>query len=165
MKVLGIDPGTEHAGYGLVEDQEGQWQALEWGVISAPRSKSIQERLQIIHKGLEAIVKRTRPQALAVEEAFYAQNVKTALRLGEARGVVLLLAAQRGLALAEYSPRSVKQAVTGNGAADKLQVQRMVKALLRMEQDLLSFHASDALAIAVCHLSAGRFSSLTKKKR
>lgn len=159
MKVLGIDPGTEHTGYGLVEDQGGEWCALEWGVISARRGKPIQERLRIIHEGLEEVVQRTRPGALAVEEAFFAHNVKTALRLGEARGVVLLLAAQQGLPVAEYSAKVVKQSVTGNGGADKMQVQQMVKALLRMKKAPKELHASDALAIALCHLSNLRFTA------
>lgn len=159
MKVLGIDPGTEHTGYGLVEDQEGQWCALEWGVISAKRSQPMPRRLRTIHEGLKEVIQRTTPSALAVEEAFYAQNVKTALRLGEARGVVLLVAAQWELPVAEYSAKAVKQAVTGNGSADKVQVQQMVKALLGMKTAPAEFHASDALAIALCHLSNLRFLS------
>jgi crossover junction endodeoxyribonuclease RuvC len=162
MKVLGIDPGTEYTGYGVVEDREGQWCAREWGVIAAKRNKSMPERLRVIHEGLDKIIKRIKPQALAVEEVFYARNVKTALRLGEARGVVLLVAAQWNLPVAEYSAKVVKQSVTGNGGADKFQVQQMVKALLRMETAPEEFHASDALAIAICHLSHLRFTAKMK---
>lgn len=157
MKVLGVDPGSEHTGWGLVEEQDGQWRALEWGVISASRRQPIHHRLCTIHRGLAEVIARTAPGALAVEEAFYARNAKTALRLGEARGVVLLVAAQENLPVAEYSAKVVKQAVTGNGGADKSQVQQMVKVLLRLEEAPEQFHACDALAIALCHLSNLRF--------
>jgi len=151
MRILGIDPGTYHCGYGVIESGGSEPQVLGYGVLRCPR-KSIAERLSLMHQGLAEVIDRFAPDAVALETAFYGKSVKAALRIGEARGVILLAAASRGLSIAEYSPAEVKKAVVGHGRAQKPQVQRMVKVLLRLAEVPSPEDASDALAIAICHL-------------
>jgi crossover junction endodeoxyribonuclease RuvC len=152
MRVLGIDPGTLSTGYGLVETIEENLKALEWGAIRPPKRDPLPLRLQFIQEELEEVIRRTCPEAVAVEDIFFARDARTALKLGQARGVAIVAAARLGVEIATYSALAVKQAVVGYGRAEKQQVQVMAAALLHLTELPQPDDASDALALAICHL-------------
>lgn len=151
MKVLGIDPGSETLGWGVVEGSGLKYSALDYGVVRSNPKDPFSKRLSNIHDGIRKIIDTHSPDILSVEEAFYSVNAKVAIKLGQVRGVVLLTGEQNGLRIAEYSPRLIKQTVVGYGNADKIQVQEMVKLLLRLKTVPQPHDAADALAIAICH--------------
>ncbi|HEX8071678.1 MAG TPA: crossover junction endodeoxyribonuclease RuvC [Pyrinomonadaceae bacterium] len=150
--VLGIDPGSETTGWGVVEGGARRYRVVGYGVVRANARERFAARLLKISDGVEAVLARFRPDVCAVEEAFFAVNVKTALKLGQVRGVILLAAERAGVEIAEYAPRLVKQTVVGYGAAEKQQVQEMVRVLLRLKETPQPHDAADALALAICHL-------------
>jgi crossover junction endodeoxyribonuclease RuvC len=153
MLVIGIDPGTASTGYGLVrEHDDGSLTAVDFGVISTPSQVVMPERLLQLYDRLQEIILRHRPQCGAVEKLFFQRNVRTAISVGQARGVALLALARAKVPLGEYTPLEIKQAVVGYGGADKVQVQEMVKAILGLEQLPQPDDAADALAVAICHL-------------
>ena len=153
MLVIGIDPGTALTGYGIIhEAQDGGLTALTYGVIETPSDMAMPARLVILHRQLKEILFLHRPQSGAVEKLFFQRNVRTALAVGQARGVALLTLAEQGVAIDEYSPQEVKQAVAGYGGADKQQVQEMVRMLLGLTHIPKPDDAADALAVAICHL-------------
>ncbi len=154
--VLGVDPGTNHTGYGVIAEAQGKLSAVAWGVISPRTSLALPEKLQTIHTALQARIEAHHPDAMAVEALFFAKNVRSAVTLAHARGVALLTAAAAGLAVAEYSPLEVKQAVVGYGRAEKRQVQAMVRTLLNLREPPVEQDAADALAVALCHLHGQR---------
>jgi crossover junction endodeoxyribonuclease RuvC len=158
--VLGIDPGTAITGYGLVHENDEGLALVDCGVITTPADQPLPQRLQTIYRGLAAIIGQHRPDQVAVEELFFSRNVRTALSVGQARGVVLLAAAEAGLPLHEYKPLEVKQTVAGYGGADKRQVQEMVRLLLRLEEIPEPDDAADAVAVAVCHIHSARMRAL-----
>ncbi len=159
MLTLGIDPGTATIGYALVRDlPDGNNEAVEYGVITTPKGDSAPQRLMQLYVELNAILARYKPDSAAVEKLFFANNVTTAIGVGQARGVVLLALAQAGLEVGEYTPNEVKQAVTGYGGADKKQVQEMVRVLLSLDKIPKPDDAADALAIAITHLNTRRYS-------
>ncbi len=160
MLVLGIDPGTAITGYGLVREDEEGLALVGCGVITTPADQPLPQRLQAIYHGLTAIIGQHQPDQVAVEELFFSRNVRTALSVGQARGVVLLAAAEAGLPLHEYKPLEVKQTVAGYGGADKRQVQEMVRMLLNLEQVPEPDDAADAVAVAVCHIHSARMRAL-----
>lgn len=150
-RILGIDPGSETLGWGMIEGSGSKYHGLAYGTIkSSPRDR-FAKRLLKIHGGLLEVIKKFEPDAIAVEEAFYAQNVKVAMKLGQVRGVVLLTGETAGLEIGEYSPRLVKKTVVGYGNAEKSQIQEMVRILLKMEKIPEPHDAADALALAICH--------------
>ena len=151
MRVLGIDPGSETLGWGVVEGAGLKYALVDFGTVRSNTRQPFSKRLLKAYKGVEEIVEKYSPNVLAVEDTFYAVNVGVALKLGQVRGTMLLLAEQRGLEIAEYSPRLIKQTVVGYGAAEKHQVQEMVRVLLRMKTIPTPHDAADALAIAICH--------------
>lgn len=151
MIVLGIDPGLASTGFGVVQRRSGRFAALDGGVIETPADMAVERRLARIHTEVEDLMLRHEPDALAVEDLFFGQNVRSAFAVGQARGVVLLCAGRRGLPCSSYTPQQVKQAVCGNGRAQKEQVQRMVQSLLSLPEPPAPDHAADALAVAVCH--------------
>lgn len=155
MKILGIDPGLERIGWGLVERDGSRLVALEFGLIQTPRI-ALPERLRIVHEEACALFERTAPDALATERQLFAANKTTALLVAHALGVVLLAGSERGLPWAEYAPPEIKQAVVGNGSADKKQVQFMVQRLLSLKELPKPDDVSDALAIAICHAMRSR---------
>jgi crossover junction endodeoxyribonuclease RuvC len=158
MRILGIDPGTATTGYGLIEqDQQNQLTVVEYGVILTPAGMPQAERLLIIHTKLNELLLLHKPEMAAVEKLFFQRNVSTAIAVGQSRGVVLLGLAMAGIPFDEYTPNEVKQAVTGYGAADKKQVQQMVKLLLSLKAIPHPDDAADALAIAICHASTTRW--------
>lgn len=151
MRVLGIDPGSETLGWGVVEGSGLKYAGVEFGTVRSSPKLPFPKRLANIYAGVSQVLDRYSPDVVSIEEAFYAVNASTALKLGQVRGVVLLVAEQRGLEIAEYAPRLIKQTVTGYGAADKHQVGEMVRVLLRMKSVPTPHDAADALAIAICH--------------
>ncbi len=151
MRVLGIDCGSERTGYGVIETDGRTYRLLGMGTIVTSPRQAFENRLLAIGRGLREQLDRFRPDAVAVEEVFYAVNVKTALKLSHVRGVALMTIAEAGLSLAEYSALEVKSSVVGYGRAEKHQVQRMVASLLKLDVPIESEDASDALAIAICH--------------
>ncbi|MBC7294113.1 MAG: crossover junction endodeoxyribonuclease RuvC [Thermoleophilia bacterium] len=150
--VLGLDPGTASTGYGVVVSQGSRLQALEFGVVETPASLPLAERLAHIHTAVTALLERHKPEAAAVESLFFNVNVRTALAVGQARGVALLACCQSDCPVYEYTPQQVKQAVVGYGRADKQQVMEMVRVLLGLDERPSSDHAADALGVAICHL-------------
>ena len=151
MKVLGIDPGSETLGWGVVEGEGLKYKLVDFGTVKSSPKESFSKRLLKIYDGVQAVIASFEPDTLSVEEAFYANNVKVALKLGQVRGVILLLGEKNGLEISEYSPRLIKQTVVGYGNAEKHQVQEMVRVLLRLQKAPEPHDASDALAIAICH--------------
>ena len=150
MIILGIDPGTAMLGYGLVERVGPRLRAIDFGVITTPSTMPLPERLALIHMGLTDLIALHAPVLMGVERLFFTKNVQTAFAVGQARGVVLLAAAQHGIEVREATPSEVKVAVAGHGAAAKDQVQRMVQAVLGLPELPEPDDAADALAIAIC---------------
>ncbi len=161
MIVLGIDPGTAITGYGLVCEEDGQAMAIAYGAITTPSDLPLPDRLKLLHRDLAAVIERYHPDQSSVEQLFFNKNVRTALAVGHARGVILLTLAQANVPIYEYTPLEVKQAVTGNGRADKRQVQQMVTLLLSLSKVPKPDDVADALAIALCHLHSARLTTLT----
>jgi len=157
MKVLGIDPGVRNTGFGIIEYCGNDYSVLSFGVIKPSKKLLFHQKIMMIKNSLVDIIRRFEPDEVAIENLFYAQNVKTALSLGQVRGAVLIAVAEQNCALYEYSPLEIKKAVTGYGQADKNQVQQMIKILLKIENEKLETDASDALATGFCHLNTRAF--------
>jgi len=153
VRVLGIDPGSEVTGWGVVEgDQDGRkYHLVEFGAVRLTSSSSFSSRLLKISRALDEVINRLKPDACAIEEAFYAANPKVTLKLGQVRGVALLAAESAALEIGEYSPRLIKQTVAGYGNAEKHQVQEMVRVLLSLSSIPEPHDSADALAVAICH--------------
>jgi crossover junction endodeoxyribonuclease RuvC len=151
MRIVGIDCGTERTGFGIIESDGRSHRFLSAGVIRTKPADAFEVRLKLIAAQLRDVLSSFEPQAVAVEEVFHAANAKSALKLAHVRGVALLLAAEAGLAVNEYSPLEVKVSVVGYGRAEKQQVQLMVCSLLGIARDFDSYDATDALAVAICH--------------
>jgi crossover junction endodeoxyribonuclease RuvC len=152
VKVFGIDPGSERTGYGCIETDGSRSRVVIAGAISSPAAAAFPQKLSTIHARLSRLLVECRPDWVAIESLFHAVNVRSALRLGHARGVAMLAAVEAGVPLAEYSPAEIKRAVVGYGRAEKHQVQQMVKLLLGLPRPPSSHDAADALAVALCHV-------------
>ena len=155
MRIFGIDPGSERTGYGCIESSGSCHRLVACGTLSAPPRSTFPERLLVIHSGLKALLERHRPECVAIENIFFAKNVRSALKLGHARGIALLAASQASIPVVEYSPAEIKRSVVGYGRAEKAQVQRMMKLLLGLDAVPSPHDAADALAVAICHLHSG----------
>jgi crossover junction endodeoxyribonuclease RuvC len=165
MLALGIDPGTATTGYGFVhENSQGELEAVDFGVILTPVHTPQETRLLLLYTRLKDLLLLHRPDCCAVEKLFFQRNVTTAIGVGQARGVILLAAAETGLEVSEYTPLEIKQAVVGYGGAEKYQVQVMVKALLRLSEIPKPDDAADALAVAICHLHTSRMGRIENQK-
>ena len=151
MKIIGIDPGLVQTGFGIINVSNNQTSLIDYGIIKPPTKDSLANRLLTIFNDVCEIISSYNPQIFAIEEVFFGKNVKSAMRLGQARGASMVAAASKGISIYEYSARKVKQSVTGNGNAHKTQVQFMVKAKLKMDHTPEPIDAADALAIALCH--------------
>lgn len=151
MIVLGIDPGTANTGYGVVARCGGRLAALDGGVVETRSELALERRLAAIHERACALIDEHAPEAVALEALYFGANVRTAFAVGQARGVVMLAAGQRGVPCVDYTPQQVKSAVCGSGRAGKDQVIRMVQAVLCLPDPPAPDHAADALAVAVCH--------------
>ena len=155
---LGIDPGTATTGYGLVRlTRDGELAAVDFGIIATPKDSAPAVRLEMLFDQLNGLLKKYKPDTAAVEKLFFQTNVKTAIAVGQARGVIMLCIQKAGIEPFEYTPNEVKQAVAGYGSADKRQVQDMVRALLQLEKIPKPDDAADALAIAITHLNTKRY--------
>ena len=163
MRVLGIDPGSETLGWGVVEGSGLKYSLVDFGTVKSSPREQFSKRLLKISDGVEAVIAKYQPDVISVEEAFYATNVKVALKLGQVRGVVLLIGEKSNLEISEFSPRLIKQTVVGYGNAEKHQVQEMVRLLLKMKTVPQPHDAADALAIAICHFHHAGLQSKIKK--
>jgi crossover junction endodeoxyribonuclease RuvC len=152
VRVFGIDPGSGRTGYGCVQSDGSRHRLIACGAITTLTTNSFPEKLKIIHAELGSLIARHRPDCVAIENLFHAVNARSALKLGHARGVAMLAAVEAGVPIVEYTPAEVKQSVVGYGRAEKGQVQAMIQLLLGLAAPPTPFDASDALAIAVCHL-------------
>lgn len=151
MRVLGIDPGSETLGWGVVEGIGSKYSPVDFGTVRSSPRIAFSKRILKAYDGVAEVIDKFEPDAMSIEEAFYAVNAGVAIKLGQIRGAMLLLAEQKGLEIAEYSPRLIKQTVVGYGNAEKHQVQEMVRLLLKMKTVPEPHDAADALAIAICH--------------
>jgi crossover junction endodeoxyribonuclease RuvC len=154
--VMGIDPGFANTGFGVVRVSGGSMRAVDAGVVEAEPGRAPEARLRTIHRSLAELMSWHEPEAVALEDVYFGRNVRSAIGVGQARGVAMLAAAERGVRCFDYTPQAVKLAVCGSGAAEKRQVQRMVGSLLGLSEAPRSDHAADALAVAVCHAATLR---------
>src|ERR1700730_5559412 len=159
MRVMGVDPGSETTGYGVIESDGRRYTLIEYAGIRATLRLCFAERLLVISRKLEEVIERLTPRVCAVEETFYAVNVKSALKLGHVRGAILVAAARAGVEVFEYSPLEIKSALVGYGRAEKQQVQEMVRLLLKLKEPPQPLDASDALAVAICHANTASTSA------
>ena len=161
MLVIGVDPGTAITGYGLIrEDESGNLTLVDYGVIQTPAKLPMPQRLLQLYRHLKGITLLHRPDSGAVEKLFFQRNVRTAISVGQGRGVALLALAEADVPIAEYTPLEIKQAVVGYGGADKNQVQQMVRVLLNLDDIPRPDDAADALAVAICHAHSSRMRKL-----
>ena len=156
MRTFGIDPGSERTGYGCVETDGSRHRIVVYGAISNRASASFPDKLLNIHTRLAALIRECRPDCVAIESLFHAVNVRSALKLGHARGVAVLAAVEAGVPVAEYTPAEIKRAVVGYGRAEKPQVQQMIKMLLGLAAVPSPHDAADAIAVAICHVHSQR---------
>lgn len=152
--IIGIDPGIADTGYGIIKDKGGKLTCLDYGSIKTLPSSDLATRLSLLYKELDGIVKKYKPDYAAVEKLFFSKNVKTALTVGQARGVAILVLSQNNLPIHEFSPSQVKQSVSAYGQASKMQVQKMVKMILGLKELPKPDDAADALAVATCALNS-----------
>ncbi len=162
---LGVDPGTATVGYAVVAEEKGKLRLLVCDVVITPKEMPFPQRLSMIYHGISEIIQLYKPQDAAVEELFFARNARTAIAVGQGRGIILLAASEAGLPVAEYTPMQVKQAVQGYGSATKHQVGEMVRMLLNLESVPKPDDAADAAAIAICHIHSSRVTNLMQGGR
>ncbi|MCL5030146.1 MAG: crossover junction endodeoxyribonuclease RuvC [Bacteroidetes bacterium] len=163
MIILGVDPGTNFTGFGIINHSKNTFKRVTNGLIKLPSKKLLYQKLEIIYDELEKIIKTYKPDEFAIETAFYGKNVQSAMKIGYARGVSILAAVHNNIPTSEYSPREIKKSVVGTGAASKEQVNYMIRAILEIKNDKMRFDESDALAVALCH--AFRMKSPVKKSK
>lgn len=161
MRILGIDPGYAIVGYGVLDYQNNKFSVVDFGAITTPAGMDFNRRLEIIYDEMEVIIKRHKPEAMAIEKLFYNTNAKTVIDVGQARGVIMLAAQKNQLPAFEYTPLQVKQSVVGYGRAEKKQVQEMTRIMLHLDSVPKPDDTADALAMAICHAHTG--SSLMNK--
>ncbi len=164
MRALGIDPGTVSTGYGVVDQEAGKLKCVASGTIKTTWNSPLPQRLHKIYQRVLDLIEQFHPEVMVIEDSFLGKNFKAALKLGQARGVAILASQQKGLSLFEYAPTAVKLAITGYGAARKEQIQLMVSRLLSFDGKFSSQHASDALAVAICHLHSERVQKVMNAK-
>ncbi|MBS4539674.1 crossover junction endodeoxyribonuclease RuvC [Clostridium sp. D2Q-11] len=164
MIIVGIDPGIAIVGYGVVEYKGNNFKVIDYGAITTPSTMSSPARLKSVYDDLTEVLLKYKPDAVAIEELFFNKNVKTAIQVGQARGVEILAAMNQKLDIFEYTPLQVKQGVVGYGRAKKRQVQEMVKILLNLKEIPKPDDVADALAVAICHAHSGQFDSLFRMK-
>lgn len=159
MRILGIDPGVAIVGYGVIEYKKNVFKVIDYGKITSPAHTPLPKRLKMVYDGATELVNTFKPDVVAIEELFFNTNVKTAIAVGHARGVLVLAAENAGIPIAEYTPLQIKQAVVGYGRADKNQVQQMVKMFLSLNEIPKPDDTADALAVAICHAHSASLSN------
>ena len=164
MVIIGLDPGIAILGYGVIEYKGNKFKVIDYGAITTEPKYTFPERLKILYDELSELLDKYDPEVVAIEELFFNKNVKTAIAVGQARGVQVLAAINKGVELYEYTPLQVKQGVVGYGRAQKKQVQEMVKILLNLEKIPKPDDVADALAVAICHAHSGNFKDIFKMK-
>lgn len=157
MVILGIDPGLAIVGFGVLNKEKSKVDVVDYGVITTPKEDTLPQRLEKIYKGMCALIDQYKPEQVAIEELFFNTNITTGIAVAEARGVIILACIHKGCKLYEYTPLQIKQALTGNGRADKQQVQFMVKAILKLTAIPRPDDAADGLACALCHSQTNLF--------
>jgi crossover junction endodeoxyribonuclease RuvC len=160
MRILGLDPGTATIGFGIIEYDGNRYSLLDYGCIKTPAHTPLPERLKLIHKDLQSIIRTWKPAAIAIEEIFFSKNIKTGIQVAQARGAIIQQLSVARHNIAEYKPQQVKAAVCGYGKAEKTQVQKMVQLILEMEEIPKPDDAADALALAICHANSFKMQSL-----
>jgi crossover junction endodeoxyribonuclease RuvC len=165
MRILGVDPGTIVLGYGLIESNRDEMELVHFGAIRCDARSDMSERLFFLHTEFSSVVRSFAPDVMAVETPFVGENVKSALAIGKAQAIVLLIAAQNKIPIYEYSPRQIKQHVADYGASSKEQIQEMVKMLLDLDEIPQPSDAADALAVAICHLRENSLRALIQESR
>lgn len=161
MVIVGFDPGLATLGYGVIKaDNRAKPEMIDYGIVSTPKDKNLAERLIMLEKGVKQIIDTYKPDEIAIEELFFAKNVKTGIAVAHARGVVLLTAIKECGKIFEYTPLQIKQALTGYGRAEKIQIQQMVKTTLRLKGIPKPDDAADALAVALCHSQTNKLGGL-----
>ena len=165
MIVLGIDPGLATMGYGVISAVHGNFSVIDYGVVTTPKELTLPQRLVQLEDGVTELVQTFKPENIAIEELFFSKNITTGIPVAEARGVILLTAVKNlGDEVYEYTPNQIKMAITGYGGADKIQMQHMVQALLRLKKVPRPDDAADALAVALCHAQTSRMTTEFKIK-
>lgn len=159
MVVLGIDPGLATLGWGVLKNDRGRFETIDYGVVLTPKEESLPVRLAMLEEGVNKLIDKYHPDEIALEELFFNNNITTGINVAQARGVILLTCVKKCGRLYEYTPLQIKQALTGYGRADKKQMQIMVKTLLRLDNIPKPDDAADALAVALTHYQTSRFSS------
>lgn len=160
MRILGIDPGIAIVGYGVVDKEGNRYKTIAYDAITTKAHTPLEDRLHKVYMGINEIIHEYKPDAMSIEELFFNNNAKTALTVGQARGVIILAAYQNNVPIFEYTPLQVKQALTGYGRASKMQIQQMMKSMLGLTEIPKPDDVADALAIAVCHGNSMRFNSI-----
>lgn len=160
MRILGIDPGIAIVGYGIVDKEGNRYKTVAYDAVTTRAHTPLEERLEKVYNGVDEIIKTHKPDVMSIEELFFNNNAKTALTVGQARGVIILAAVKNGVPVYEYTPLQVKQALTGYGRAGKTQIQQMMKSMLGLTEIPKPDDVADALAIAVCHGNSIRFNSI-----
>lgn len=160
MIILGIDPGLATMGYGVIEAVRGDFRVVDYGVVTTPKDIVLPARLLLLEDGVKELIETFKPDNIAIEELFFSKNITTGIPVAEARGVILLTAVKTlGEEVYEYTPNQIKQAITGYGSADKIQMQHMVQALLKLKSVPRPDDAADALAVALCHAATSRLAT------
>ncbi|MEC8704029.1 MAG: crossover junction endodeoxyribonuclease RuvC [Candidatus Neomarinimicrobiota bacterium] len=156
-RIIGVDPGLNKTGFGILDYKGSQVKTVAYGLISPPSKESLPNRLEYLHSHMNELIDKFQPITMAIEDSFYSQNVKSAILLGQARGVLLLSAASKGIPSMVYAPRKVKQSVTGSGSASKEQIKYMVEKILNVKKTIKSNDISDALAVGLCHINQNKY--------
>lgn len=157
QRTIGVDPGLNNTGFGILDYKGSKIKVVAYGLITPPINESIPNRLEYLNSHMNDLIDKFSPMSMAIEDSFYSQNVKSAILLGQARGVLLLSAASRGISSMVYAPRKVKQSVTGSGSSSKTQVKYMVEKILKIDNDISSLDITDALAIGLCHINQNKY--------
>jgi len=160
---LGIDPGTVITGFGVIKELNGKFETLDFGCIKPPPKYPLNKRYFIIFSSVESLINKYKPDAIAIESQFVHKNVQSALKLGMAKGSVIIAAEKTSVPIFEYAPKAAKLAISGNGCASKEQVQKMIKLLLNLTKEPTPFDAADALALAICHANRIKFLEKTRQ--
>ena len=157
QRIIGVDPGINNTGFAILDYKGSKIKVVAYGLITPPAKESIPNRLEYLNSHMNDLIDKFNPMSMAIEDSFYSQNVKSVILLSQARGVLLLSAASKGIASMVYAPRKVKQSVTGNGSSSKKQVKYMVEKILNIDKNISSLDITDALAIGLCHINQNKY--------
>ena len=157
QRIIGVDPGLNNTGFGILDYRGSKIKVVAYGLVSPPAKESIPNRLEYLNSHMNDLIDKFNPMSMAIEDSFYSQNLKSAILLGQARGVLLLSAASKGITSMVYAPRKVKQSVTGSGSSSKKQVKYMVEKILKIDKNISSLDITDALAIGLCHINQNKY--------